>query len=281
MVISKAFLLNLFLVVLMHPLSIFGQNANQKALRDSSTALYERMSEKYSIYGYEGQTAADSALRLDPTNAYIWQQKGMPHLKNGDFPMWIKFINKAVEHNPERYLAYRGFCKAIFMKDYDNALLDFDALQKLKPNIALFEMDHSIDFFKSLCHLELGNLETARVLMEKSVQWQLDNKGMDWTHYVDLFYLGVIYYELNDLAKAEKYIDLSLKKYEQFPDANYYKALILSKLNKNLEALKHLDLLEKSKAKGYRMNEDNEVYSNYPKQIGQEEVTFLRMALMK
>jgi tetratricopeptide (TPR) repeat protein len=267
----------LLCILLAYPLSIFSQNT----ARDSSTAYYERMSAIYSIYNTKGQAVADTALMIDPTNAYIWQQKAMPNLKNGDFPTWIGYINHAVELNPDRYLSYRGFCKAIFMKDYENALLDFEALQKRKPNIALFEMDHSIDFFKSICHLELGNVEKAKEFMEKSVNWQLDNKGLEWTHYVDLFYLGAIYFDLNDMEKAEKYIDQSLAKYADFPDANYYKALILQRKNRKMEALTHLDRLEHAKTKGYRMNEDNEIYSNYPKQIGEGEVVALRLALSK
>jgi tetratricopeptide (TPR) repeat protein len=272
---SKMLLLRMSL--LLYPLSIFSQNA----ARDSSNAYYERMSQVYSVYHVKGQAYADSALLIDPTNAYLWQQKAMPHLKNGDFPTWIQFINKAVELNPERYLGYRGFCKTMFMKDYENALLDFEDLQKRKPNLALFEMDHTIDFFKSLCHLELGNLDKAKEFMEKSVKWQLDNKGLDWTHYVDLFYLGVIYFDLNDVEKAEKYINMSLAKYADFPDALYYKALILQKQNKNREALSQLDTLIKAKQRGYRMNEDNEIYANYPKQIGEGEVLALRMALSR
>jgi tetratricopeptide (TPR) repeat protein len=263
--------------ILLYPLSIFSQNA----ARDSSNAYYERMSHVFSIYGVKGQAVADTALVIDPTNAYMWQQKAMPHLKNGDFPTWIQFINKAVELNPERYLGYRGFCKTMFMKDYENALLDFENLQKRRPNTPLFEMDHTIDFFKSLCHLELGNLEKAKEFMEKSIKWQLDNKGLDWTHYVDLFYLGVIYFDMNDVEKAEKYINMSLVKYADFPDALYYKALILQKQNKNRDALSQLDALAKAKQRGYRMNEDNEIYANYPKQIGEGEVLTLRMMLSK
>jgi tetratricopeptide (TPR) repeat protein len=263
--------------ILLYPLCIFSQNA----ARDSSNAYYERMSHVFSIYGVKGQAVADTALVIDPTNAYMWQQKAMPHLKNGDFPTWIQFINKAVELNPERYLGYRGFCKTMFMKDYENALLDFENLQKRRPNTPLFEMDHTIDFFKSLCHLELGNLEKAKEFMEKSIKWQLDNKGLDWTHYVDLFYLGVIYFDMNDVEKAEKYINMSLVKYADFPDALYYKALILQKQNKNRDALSQLDALAKAKQRGYRMNEDNEIYANYPKQIGEGEVLTLRMMLSK
>ena len=91
--------------------------------------------------------------------------------------------------------------------------------------------------------------------------------------------MGVIYYALNDISKAHYYIDASLKNYAQFPDAHYYKALILNKLGKGGEALDHLAQIEDAWKKRYRMNEDNEYYANYPKQIGQIEVNDLRAVL--
>jgi tetratricopeptide (TPR) repeat protein len=281
--------LNASLLRLLIPLSICaistqsnGQIAYKNVSRDSMNARFERLilTPEMSIYGFEGQLMADSLLRIDPTNAQIWQRKAMPHLKNGDFISWDKYISKAVQYDPERYLAYRGFCRAIFIKDYENALLDFEAIQKLKPSAPVYEMDHSMEFFRGMCYMELGQLDSARFFMEKSIKWQMDNKGAEWTHYVDLFYMGVIYYELNDISKAQYYVDASLKNYAQFPDAHYYKALILNKLEKNGEAMEHLAAIENAWKKRYRMNEDNEVYANYPKQIGQTEVDNLKAVLM-
>ncbi len=251
----------------------------QNAARDSSTARFERLIETVSIYSFEGQLAADSFLRIDPTNASIWRVKAIPHLKGGDFPSWIKYANKAVENAPEKYLAYRGFCKAIFIKDYKGALLDFEKRQNLKPNEIVYEMDHSLAFWRGLCYLALGQLDSARFFMEKSLKYQLDLRSAEWAHYNDFFYLGVIHYELNDISKAHYYIDASLKNYAEFPDAHYYKALILNKLGKSGEALDHLAQIENAWKKRYRMNEDNEVYANYPKQIGQGEVDNLRAIL--
>jgi tetratricopeptide (TPR) repeat protein len=251
----------------------------QNAARDSSNALFERLIDSVGIFSYEGQTIADSALTIDPTNARLWQQKSMPYLKNGDFMSWRKFINKAVDNDPERYLAYRGFCAMIFVKDYESALLDFERIQKLKPSGAVYEMDHSVDFWRGLCYLELGKLDSARIFMEKSLKYQLDLRSAEWAHYNDFFYLGVIHYELNDITKAQYYMDASLKNYNEFPDAHFYKALILNKLGKSGEALDHLVQIENAWKKKYRMNEDNEVYSNYPKQIGQGEIDNLRAVL--
>jgi tetratricopeptide (TPR) repeat protein len=270
------------LLRILGPLSIcvvLGSLNAQTAARDSSNAFLERIHKTVSTFTAEGQAALDSASWIDPTNSQIWQQKSMPYLKTGDFMSWRKFINKAVDNAPEKYLAYRGFCAMIFVKDYESALLDFEKRQKLSPKEAIHEMDHALEFWRGLCYLELGNLDSARFFMEKSLKNQLDLRTAEWAHYNDFFYLGVIYYELNDLTKAHYYIDASLKNYAQFPDAHYYKALILNKLGKSGEALEHLAQIENAWKKRYRMNEDNEIYSNYPKQIGQGEIDNLRAVL--
>jgi tetratricopeptide (TPR) repeat protein len=232
-----------------------------------------------SIYTQLGQRYADTALQLSPQNAEIFRHRAVPYLKNGDLGIWVANIDKAVALDPKSTLAYRGFCKAIFVKDYENALADFDAAQSFYPNDMLFLMDHSYPFFKGICHLELGHLDSAKILIQKSVDWQLKNKGVEWTHYVDFFYLAVINWELKNTEEALFYIDLSLKNYPQFPDANYYKALILNHLGKKSEALEYVSNVESNWKKGYRMNEDNEIYSNYPRQIGIGELADLKAIL--
>lgn len=234
-----------------------------------------------SMYTSKGQLYADTACAMIPKSATVLQNRAVPFLKNGDFGTWIPYIDKAAALNPKKYIDYRAFCKAIFMKDYEGAISDLNAAQVYHPNEMAFVMDHSYEFYKSICYLELGRLDSAKVLMEKSIDWQLKNKGLEWTHYVDLFYLGVIHWELKNIDKAQYYLDLSLKKYPQFPDAHYYKALILNHLGRKGEAIEHLITIEPNLKKGFRMNEDNEIYSNYPHQIGIGEIADLKAILMQ
>ena len=93
--------------------------------------------------------------------------------------------------------------------------------------------------------------------------------------------MAVIYYEQKDVAKALFYLDKSLTNSPDFPDALYYKALILNELGRKNEALDIFKLLTNARAKGFRTNEDNEVYANYPRQIGVGEVAVLQKALFE
>lgn len=240
----------------------------QQSLKDSATTYFEKYGHQHSYNSLEWQTSADSALMIDPKCAYVWQQKAMPYLKNGDFGNWVKYINKATEYDPKKWLSYRAFCRMIFIKDYETALKDFEEAEKYNKNDIEYVMDHTYDFYKGLCYLETNRLDLAKKHLQKSVDYQLNARGEAWTHYVDLFYLGMVNHLMSDDSRALYYLDKSLKQFAQFPDANYYKALILKSLHRPSEALEHLLAAQQSIKQGYRMNEDNEIYSNYPLQIG-------------
>jgi tetratricopeptide (TPR) repeat protein len=108
----------------------------QMSLKDSSMAYFQKKRGNYMTKNW--QDIADAALKIDSTNANIWQLKGMPYLKAGDYENAFKYYDKAVKLNPEVYLTYRAFCKAIFLKDYDSALMDFEAAEANQmPNIFL------------------------------------------------------------------------------------------------------------------------------------------------
>jgi tetratricopeptide (TPR) repeat protein len=265
-----------FVVVgILPPLSILAQ----KTARDSAKAYLDNIYTRVDIYQLEGQHALDTVLMIDPTYATAWQQKAMPHLKNGDFPHWIELIDKAVALDANRYLGYRAFCKLVFMKDYEGALRDFNQAQLKAPNATMVEMDHSYDYWRSLCYLETNRLDSALYFMQKSVDEQQKARGWEWTHYGDMFYLGLMFYEKKDIEKALYYLDKSLTNSSQFPDALYYKSLILNQLGKQSEAVDCFNKLTNARAKGYRMNEDNEIYANYPRQIGIDEVAVLSKML--
>lgn len=251
--------------------------AQKTSLRDSAMNYFSAKPLNYS--SYEWQTRADSALRIDPTHDKLWQEKAMPFLKNGDWASWLQNIAKSVELKPFEWLPYRGFCRAIFMKDYEIAIKDFEAAEKIKPQEIHFVMDHSHDYYKALCYLELNKPQLALTHIQKSVNWQLKNKGADWVHYSDLFYLAATHYDLKNYPLALENIDKSIEKYPQFPSALYYKALILKSLGREKEALPFIESAIRYHKKGFYMNEDNEAYTHYPKQVGLDEMEELKVLL--
>ena len=212
----------------------------------------------------------DSLIAACPTFAYAYQQKAMPLIKTGKYEETFALLNRAVALDPNHWLAYRGFLKCIFTKNYDGALLDFEQAARLKPNGR--EMDHTYPFFRGLCQLELGRFARAEAEFNRDLAQQRGADGTGDVHFNTLFYLGVLYVETKHYDRAAAYLTQCLRTYPQHPEANYYAALAYRAQGKEAAARQHLAAAQKALMAGYRLNEDNIFYANYPRQITEFEV---------
>lgn len=219
---------------------------------------------QFSYNSLEWQMYLDSALLIEPENAYLWQQKSMPNFKSGKYYDGMRFLNKAIQYDSIAYLGYRGFMKCIFMKDYTNALTDLKAIYKKRPLEHI--MDHSYPFWIGISYLKLNQLDSADYYLGLSVNNAL-MKDKDAVHYVDWFYWGLIKSKQKSHKVALIYFDKAIALNSNFPDVEYYKATILLQTHQKEGARALLLQAKANIANGYRMNEDNEVYTNYPYQV--------------
>jgi tetratricopeptide (TPR) repeat protein len=219
-------------------------------------------SKKINFYMFmnDYQACIDKGIAKDSTIAYLWQQKCMPYFKVKKYAVGMRFLNKAVELDKFRYLAYRGFMNCIFVKDYENAIADFTEAVSLYGNN--YEMDHTYNFYIALSYLQLNRFEEAENLFKSEIESQKLEKG--FVHHLMLFYFGISQFEQSKWAEANATFDLALKDYNTFSDAQYYKALSLIKLNKYNEAQALFKLSQENFKKGYSINEDNTIYEDYP-----------------
>ena len=242
-----------------------------RAYQDSLVARYlDRGAERVGYLSPQWAAYCDSVILRCPTIAQAYQLKAVPLIKGGQYEAAYALEDQAVRHDPQRWLAYRGFLKCIFSKDYEGALVDFRAVEKLKPNGR--EMDHTYSFFEGLCHLELGQLATAETDFQRDIQLQRGPNGGGGIHYNSLFYAGVACLEAKRYDQAGHYLRQCLGQYAKHPDANYYLALVCRAQGRSAEATAHLQTARAALAAGYRLNEDNMYYVNYPHQITAYEV---------
>jgi tetratricopeptide (TPR) repeat protein len=237
-------------------------------IRDSliSKYLYEGAEKLGNLYNDpKWQLYCDSVIALCPCIAESYQMKAVPFLKNGEYEEAFKLNNKAVELDPKHFLAYRGFLKCIFTKDYIGALKDFNEIENLNPDG--YEMDHTYPFYKGLCNLELKNFYEAEVNFKKDIALQQKNIKELAVHFNSLLYIGILYYEIGDSIKAQEYLTKCLSIYKQLPEANYYLALVFKRQGKISEGQKLLQAAKEFMREGYRLNEGNIFYVNYPYQI--------------
>ena len=213
------------------------------------------------------QLYCDSIIALCPNIAYAYRAKGIPYIKNGEYEKVFSLYEKMVELDPKAWTAYRGFCKCIFTKDYEGAILDFQKAQQLLPNG--FEMDHTYLFFEGLCNLELGNYSQAEknLMQDISIQTKGNSSNTEDIHFNTLLYVGILYYEMKENEKAKDYLLKCLSRYKELPDANYYLALVYGREGNAELRNKYLQIAKETKSQGYGTNEDNVPYAYYPHQI--------------
>lgn len=247
-------------------------DCNSKAYQDTLVARYlDRGAHRISYLSPRWGLYCDSVIAACPNIAYAYQQKAMPLIKCGDYAKAFPLIDKAVVLDANKWLAYRGFLKCIFTKDYAGALVDFRRVAQLKPNGR--EMDHTYAFFAGLCNMEIGNDKQAEADFDEDMRQQSGADGRGEIHFNTLFYAGLRALKQQQYPQAQAYLERCLKIYAQHPEGNYYLALAQQAQGQKAAARQHLDAAQRALISGYRLNEDNIFYTNYPGQITEFEVT--------
>ena len=246
-----------------------------KADQDSLVARYlDRGAHRVSSLSPQWGQYCDSLIAACPSIAYAYQQKAMPLIKCGDYAKAMPLVDRAVALDASRWLAYRGFLKCIFTKDYAGALADFRRVAQLKPNGR--EMDHTYAFFSGLCHLETGNYPQAERYFEEDMRLQRGPDGRGEIHFNTLLYAGYLALKRQQYPQAQAHLERCLKAYAQHPEGNYYLALAHRAQGNHALADQHLAAAQRALIGGYRLNEDNMFYANYPGQITEFEVARAR-----
>ena len=252
--------------------SVPAGDCGSKAYQDSLVARFlDRGADRVSYLSPQWGKYCDSLIAACPNIAEAYQQKAMPLIKCGDFAKAFPLVDKAVSLDANRWLAYRGFLKCIFAKDYTGAITDFQRVAKLKPNGR--EMDHTYAFFEGTCELELGHYQLAEAAFARDMALQRGADGQGEIHFNTLWYAGVVAARLKQYAVAQTYLQQCLKAYPQHPEANYCLALTYRAQGQPALAQQYLEAAQRALIGGYRLNEDNMFYANYPEQITEFEVT--------
>lgn len=204
-------------------------------------------------------------LNQDSTIAVLWQQRAMPLWKTHKYELALSYYNKAVNLDRKNYLGRRGFLKCIFQKNYREAIDDMLAAER-EFGYGI-QNDHSYRFYIALCHLQLNEFDKAEKILEAEFEKVAKEKGEGWIHHLDLFYMGIIQYELRKYDKAILYLDKSIAIYSKFSDAKYYKGLCLLAKQETKKAQLLMQEARSDFENGFTVNEDDSFYEPYPYQV--------------
>lgn len=261
-----------FFGMLIWSLTGFAQKSvdcNSKVIQDSLFNIYSKKARKFKWNEPGRNQTYDSLLAICPNISEAYQEKGLPYLMNGNLEKAFEYNNKAVELDPVRWTAYRGYLHCIYAKNYEKAIIDLEAAEKLTPNA--FIQDHTFSFYTALSYMELGNYDKAEKYFLKDIAQQKRGEGKNDIHFNSLLYFGIMYYLMNEFDKAEIYLRDCLQLYEQHPMANYYMAMIL-KITGNKQQNIYFEKAKQYMHEGYKMNEPNAFRVTYPRQITMQDI---------
>jgi tetratricopeptide (TPR) repeat protein len=181
------------------------------------------------IYNYAGDSLIqgsakcehwlDSAIATCPGFAPAWHEKSVPYLKRGDFVTWRRILDKAVDLDPRQFLAYRGWCRFEFLRDYAGAMEDlrrFDTLSEFS-HTSSNDGDYELHLVMALCERELGDTGAAFHYFGVAMDADSTNAGLyGWLH------LGVTRLGVRDYRGAIAALEHENRVYEQFADTWYW-----------------------------------------------------------
>lgn len=206
----------------------------------------------------------------DYSDAYF--EQSVPFNKRGDFSKGFKLLNRAVEINPSLHLGYRGYMKLRFLRDYKNALVDFNRLDSLTPNFIDAPWGEDIDFLRGECHFGNKEYQKAIICFNRNIK----NNKEDWVDIQTFVYLGLCEYELGNYEKAISEFNRSLKQSEHTPEAYFGLTKVYLKLNNLAKAKENI-----LKAEGNMAYKRQDPYKEFQNEIYLSEIIELKQDLNK
>ncbi|WP_297704715.1 tetratricopeptide repeat protein [uncultured Eudoraea sp.] len=192
--------------------------------------------------------------------------------KRGDYATGFYYLDKAVELEPNKHLGYRGYMKLRFLRDFKGALIDFNRLDSLTPNVKDAPWGEDIDFLRGESYFGLKDYTRALEYFQQS----LSNQGTDWADVQTFIYQGLCHYELADYNGAISSFESALIQYDKTCEADFGLGRTYLQLG---DTLKGIDYLRKAKENIAYKRDDT--YKEYLNEIYQEEIEDLLANLKK
>jgi tetratricopeptide (TPR) repeat protein len=176
----------------------------------------------------ESQYYLDSSIKLCPGFADAWREKSVPFLKRGDFVNWKKYIDKAVELNPFRFLSTRGWCRFKFLRDYEGALDDLKKNDTLTQFASYSSGDggYELHVVMALCERELGNNGAALKYFAIGIDSVIARRGNSAAGLYSYVHLAVAKMRMKDYEGAMKALEKQNGIYDKYAETYYYMGCI-------------------------------------------------------
>lgn len=211
------------------------------------------------------------AIDIDPSlNAKELVEKSYLINKSGDFHRGFKYLNRAVALDPVAHLGYRGWIRLRKLRDFDQALADFNRLDSLTPGYVDAPWGEDIDFLRGECYF--GNKQYYKAV--KSFHKSLKNQKEGWADVQAYVYLGICQYKLGNYDQGIVVLKEGLNQYDKICEAHYWLAKIYQTLNKMDSAREHIQ-----KARDLIAYKRDDIYNEYLNEIYIDDIISLKQQL--
>jgi len=209
---------------------------------------------------------------FESNNSNEYMEYSVRFNKAGDFNQGFKYLNKAVELEPIKHLGYRGWIRLRKMRDYDKALLDFEKLDSLTPNVVDAPWGEDIDFLRGECYFGKKNYQKAIELFNRNIK----NQKEDWVDIHSFVYLGLCEYELGNYKKSITEFKRALKQSKRIPESYFGMAKAYQKLGEIEKAKENIQKTEENIA-----SKRDDFYNEFLNEIYRSEVLIFKNTLEK
>ncbi|MFS4491716.1 tetratricopeptide repeat protein [Maribacter sp. 2308TA10-17] len=191
-----------------------------------------------------------------PDYSKVYFEQSVAWNKYGNFAKGFELLDQAVERDPALHLGYRGWMKLRKLRAYDNALEDFDRLDKLTPDVVDAPWGENIDFLRGECYY--GKKEYSKAI--EAFNRTIANEKEDWADPQTFVYLGLCQYQLGNYEKAISEFKRALAQSASICEAHFGLAQTYLKIG-NVELAKtHLKKTEESMV--YKRDDEYNEYLN-------------------
>jgi tetratricopeptide (TPR) repeat protein len=221
---------------------------------------------------YLSQSMFDILKLQNPDYSDVYFEQSVAFNKRGEYAKGFELLDKAVELDPKLHLGYRGWMKLRKLRDFDNALIDFNTLDSLTPKFVDAPWGEDTDFLRGECYFGKKDYLKAIELFNRNIK----NQKEDWADIHSFVYLGLCEYELGNYEKSISEFKRALKQSEYVPESYFGMAKAYLKLGQ-IEKAKE-NILKAENSMNYKRDD---VYNEFLNEIYLFEIMEFKQKLNK
>lgn len=196
-----------------------------------------RLLRKYNQGSISEIKVLHEALKLQPEEAHLWREIGIPYGKRGFAAEFYENYGKAAKYDPLNWQGWRGYMYLYFYRDYERALQDFNELDALTPNFVDHPQATSIHYMRAICHLQMDQYEKAHSYWDLHIAEESKSVGEEYIDSKTYLLHGITFYKQDNLNEAMKSFEKGILYDKSNANLWYWKAKLAHQLgNQNTAA---------------------------------------------